>query len=415
MARKKSPAALAAAAAALAEQAAAAEQVEVLADEDSESDDALAELAQVGDGEEVRFVINCIAPLANKGQIDEVGREEIPGLATLLRDRYGPGKYTVRAVGRRGFIRGGHRTITISPLAVKRDAPGATAPAVPAGVPTSFAEFLQQQQLVDERRRQEAREDHKARMEMVLGLATALGPSLIALLGRSGAPAESMTSMLQGLAGLKDLIGGSGSEKMVETLVKGIELGKEAGGGSESWPGIIRDTVRDLAGAPPVQKLIAGIAGRPASPPAGPPAAAPKVPYQPPVATAPPQGAIPLAHRPAPQGVSPQIWQQWVLPLLNKLADELLEFAQNDADPGLAADALEAKIPRAARAFITAAQLREWLTNPNWWEQLKGFRPALEPYHGYCDNVRLELVGLFTPAESPPAAPESPPPSGSVQ
>lgn len=93
------------------------------------------------------------------------------------------------------------------------------------------------------------------------------------------------------------------------------------------------------------------------------------------------------------------------LPLLNKLAEELLEFAANGADPGLCAEALVAKVPRAVRAFVTPEQLREWLTYEQWWSVLEAFKPALKPYQGYCDDVRQTLLKLMSEPESEPENP----------
>lgn len=383
---RKSTASIAAAAARAAATAAladaATDRVLDMEAEDEESDaEALAELAQIGDGEQVRFMLSCISPLANRGQLDELSREEVPGVATMLRDRYGPGKYVVRALNNRGYIKGGQKTITISALTARRDTVS-VAPTAQASQTGSMSEWLARQEVLEERRRQEAREDKKLYIE----LAIALGPALLSAFTGNR---ESMSSLLQGLVGAKELLGGGGSEKMVETLVKGIELGKEAGGGGESWPAVIKETLQSLAGSPADQRLIAGARTAVAGP------AAPAVPYIPPPKPSGQPGAIPTV--PNDLGVSPEIWRSFVLPLLNKLADELVEFAANDADPGLAAEALEAKIPRAARAAVTAEQLRAWLTRPDWWEALKGFRPALEPYHGYCDDVRQALVLMFTP------------------
>lgn len=93
------------------------------------------------------------------------------------------------------------------------------------------------------------------------------------------------------------------------------------------------------------------------------------------------------------------------LPLLDKLADELLEFAANGADPGLCAEAMVAKIPRAVRAFLDPKQLITWLQHPEWWTVLEAFRPQLKPYQGYCDDVRQTLLKLMTEAESDPENP----------
>lgn len=89
-------------------------------------------------------------------------------------------------------------------------------------------------------------------------------------------------------------------------------------------------------------------------------------------------------------------------PLLRKLAGELEEFAANNADPGLAGDALLAKIPGMVRSQIQPAQLKEWLSQPNWWQLLVSFHPPLQHYQAYCNDVRLSLLQNVDEIINPP-------------
>jgi len=408
MARKKSAAQIAGVAAAAATRAAlrdaggGEDDVEIRVDDPEEEleQDAMASLAAIGgEGEGIKYVLRCISPLDKKGTIDQIAQEELPDLVFMIRDRYGPGKYTITAYGPNGFIKGGHRTITVSPLTSRRD--GGAAQAVAPAATSSMQEWLQREEAREERRRQEAREDRKFYLQLAV---TAL-PALMG--GR-----ESVGSLITALGGLRELSGGN--DKALEALTRGLELGKDLGGHSETWPGIIRDTVKELAGSPVGQRLITRVAaaGAPSSPAAAP--APVKVPYLPPQ---PAPGAIPVPNPPppaaapaaAPEGIPEPIWVGIVLPTLNKLSHELLDFAANGADPGLAAEALIAKIPRALQETLKQAQPREQvlaaLRNPGWWPMLKEFRPELEPYEGYCDDVRLILIKLMTEPESEPEQP----------
>jgi hypothetical protein len=402
MGRKKSTAQIAGAAAAAATRAALKDQgadddIEISVDDpDTELEqDAMSALAALGgEGAGVKYVLRCISPLDKKGTIDQVAQEELPDLVFMIRDRYGPGKYTITAYGPNGFIKGGHRTITVSPLTNRRDGAQATAP---ASVSSSMQEWLQREEAREERRRQEAREDRKFYLQLAV---TAL-PSIMG-------NRESVGSLIAAVAGLKDMTGGN--DKALEALTRGLELGRDLGGHSESWPAIIRDTVKDLAGTPVAQRLLAGRAA--AAAPAAPPPAV-RIPYTPPqgaipVPTPPPGVAAPAAA-PAPEGIPEPVWVGIVLPTLNKLSHELLDFAANGADPGLAAEALIAKIPRALQETLKQTQPRDQvlaaLRNPAWWQMLRQFRPELEPYEGYCDDVRLIIIKLMTETEAEPEQP----------
>jgi len=413
MGRKKSQAervaSAAAASATKAALAASGEEVSVeLEEEDGDGNDeqvqrdALLTLAQLEyEGLPVRYTLHCIHPPDKKGIIDDhLTRDDIPDLITTIRDNYGAGKYVVRAVGPTGvYVKGGYRMITISSLASRR--PGAPpAPAV-AAAPNgsgSHAEWLQRQEVLEERRRQEAREDRKFFIQLAV---TAL-PHLFG-------SRETVASIISAAKDATALTGGGAGngEKAIEALLTGIKLGKEFNGGGDSWPAVVREALQGLTGNPATQQVLDKIANRVTGPtPPALPAPGPTVPYKPAPAIKAPTGAIPVPPRPTPQGFPEPVWLQVVLPLLTRLSNDLLEFAQNGADPGLAAEALVGKIPRTVRGMVKLEQLKEWLTNPNWWTLVKDFKPELEPYQGYCDDVRQSLYKLYmTEPESEPEQP----------
>lgn len=404
MAKKKQSTVQIAAAAARAAVEAASDEAQVVMGDDLEEEqelDALGSLAALGaDNEGTRFVVKCLSPLDRKGTIEEVSREELAELVFILRDRYGPGKYSVSAFGPRGYIKGGHRVITISSLAGAR----AAAASSPAPPPSSEADAR------FERQRLEQREDRKFMLQLLVG-------ALPVLQGILRPP--SLADQAAALTAIGGLRGGSdNTEKMLETLFKGLELGKElnGGGSADSWPGLIREVVKDLTpGANSILTQIAerraaaaGAQGAPGPPRL--PAPEPRIPYQPASAPVPAPGAGGSGTAPgvAPASDHPEVKDPMLrtqLPLLEKLAEELLEFAANGADPGICAEALVAKIPRAVRAFIDPQRLTTWLTHPQWWAVLEGFKPALSPYQGYCDDVRQTLLKLMSEPESEPENP----------
>jgi hypothetical protein len=405
---KKKPTTADVAANAAREAVRAAEELEVLEadDLDSSEADALADLAQLGEGEEYTYVLECLSPIDKRGQIDTFSREDLPELAEYIRDKCGPGKYRVFARGPRGFVKGSHRKIVISALARAGggvDVQGAkAAPAASGGF--DFDRWRAEEERRAELRRQEEREDRK----FMLQLAATVLP---ALLGNR----ESLSSVLQGLASLKAMTGegakGPDPQAMLDLFLRGLEQGKGLGGGQETVWGAIRETIKDLTNSPAVGGVLERIASRgaPPRPPAlAPPGAPPMLPpIAPAVARPAPAALAPAAPgaSPAPSGSPGDEMLQLALPTLNKLADELLEYAANGADPGLAAEALVAKVPRSIRAFVTPEKLNEWLTHPEWWRVLQEFRPALAPYQGYCDDVRQTLIRLANEPESEPEQP----------
>lgn len=393
--RKKTTGDIAAAAARAAVKASqeSGEGVELEFDDDAPRGeaDALAALAQLGGDAEYRYVISCLSPLDKKGQIEELTREDITELPNYLRDKFGPGRYEVRTMGPDGYVKGGYLKITISSLALKR-AP-AESPAVAASAGGfNVQEWMAMQEKRDEARRLEAREDRK----FMLGL-------LVPLLAPMLKPAT-LADQAAAMQALQGLNGGSGPEKAIEMLSKGLELGKElnAGGATDGWS-VVRDILKDLA--PAGNKLLDGIAnrmpGQPARvpmlpPPNNPPATSPA----PVVPVTPAPGAGAAGSAPG----DPMLEQ--VKPLLHKLAAELAEFAENGASPELAAHAVVAKIPRMVRAFVKPEQLQAWLTHPDWWALASNFHPALKPHPGFCDDVRQTLLAILTEEAQAPAEDE---------
>lgn len=370
-------------------------------DDDTAEADALRSLLQVGDSGEVTFRLRCIAPTQNRGSLDDVDRDDIPNLVERLREWYGPGKYVLQAVNANGaYLPNGHRVLTISPLAkpgqVLAGPQFAQHPVSPAGG-FNQAEWQQRQDRLEEQRHREAREDRKDMM----ALAGLVLPAVLSAIGGRGGGGTQLSDLTTALKDMREMSGGGGG---LDNFIKGVELGKDMGGGSDSIPAVIRDVLKEIA--PMGRTALDRIANRGKVPQMQPgQLAPPQIPYKPAPVQPAPQGAIPVPNRPSPEGIPEPIWVGMVLPLLVKLSNELLEFAQNDADPYLCAEALVGKTPRNARAMVKPEQLVAWLTNPDWWALLKDFKPELEPYQGYCDDVRQALVKLMTEPEEEPEQP----------
>jgi hypothetical protein len=370
-------------------------------DEEQErlASDVLEDLEQIDEaqGGQVAWELYCDTPLEKAGQIRKLARSELRN----LRDEclaLGPGQYHVVAREPMGkFVKGSRRNIKISGFARP------TAPAGPVGFdPMTFMAQLEERA---ERRRSDERRE---RWDTIKFWAPFLSPIAIemakGLFGRGGS--EPMKDIVAALVGLKALSGeGNGSEKAIETLLKGIELARDLNPGDSkgaTWPDVLVNGVTTVVKEfrPLAESLAARRNG--ATPAATPPAqlqfqTAPQAP-----------GTLqgPASATPPPEGGQDTAMWAIVEPLLRKAALELEDFATNGADPELAADAVYAKIPRLIKSQLQPQQMKDLLMQPNWWQITVGFHPPLQPYQGFCDDVRLALLDIaeeqLNPSQSTP-------------
>lgn len=397
MARKKNPAAAAAAAAAVAAVNAVKEDKVWLfsnEDEDDDADETLQQELQAGleqvdetSGEVVWWELYCDAPLEKAGMIKKLGTSELKNLREDCL-QLGPGEYHVIARTTRGrFVKGTRHKIKISGFA----RPPAANPQTPATDPLMLLTQLEERA---ERRRAIDRDQRRAEIKFWAPILAPIGLELAkGLFGARGG--ESIKDLVAALVGMKELVGGGGgssSDKAVDHLLKGIELARdlEPSKGA-TWPDALINGVTGLAKEfrPVIEQAQRN----------RPPQAAGQVQFQ----TAPTTPAI-AAPQPAPagetgpNGATPGV-DMWALvePLLQRLAQDLEDFAVNAADPDLAAEALLAKVPRTFRAMVEPEQIKQWLTQADWWELTVKFRPGLAPYQAFCDDVRQDLLQLFEP------------------
>ena len=340
--------------------------------------EALESLRELDDGTGgVRFVLRAVSgDVDRQGILEYVSASEIPDITAKIMSKYGPGKYRVYATRSGRFVKDSNRVITISSLASRPSSQAATAQ--PASGAAAEPEWMRRLEEREERRRQESREDRKSWIAALAPVLAAAVPALLQMLKPS-----SMADQAQALVALKAIGESKDPEKMIDLLLKGMELGKGMGaeGSGDSWPALIRTGLTEGA------KVIESLRGTPAAgatPPALPAPAAP---------------APALSSQPAPPSAAPPEGSDMLTaarPLLTRLATDLTDFAAAAADPGLAADALLAKIPSAYRALVTPEQMLAWLKHPDWWRYVAEFHPTLTPYRDFCDQVRQELVAVFS-------------------
>ncbi len=360
--------------------------------------DALEALAALGEGGDYLYKLHCLAPLDKKGHLEDLTRAEIPTLETYIRDVYGAGRFSVHAVGPdRKYVKGSYRVITISPLAARRAADvagGASGPSLSSEIERWRAE-QEQRRREDEQRAERLRQERREDMKFYVPLG-------LQLLGNMTGQRESLSAMIGALGGLKSLTGGEGGERNTEMLLKGIELANKLSGKEpESILGIVRAAITELG---PVARTVL----TPARPPLLAPTRISSAPLAPPAGPAGPAGppgdapaAAPVAQPdppPAPEAPPPEPT------VMDKIAQELLEFAIAAADPRLAADAIYGKlpmmVPQAMRILLTDEKIRELVSSSEWWPTLLKARPALEPYQPYAEQVREAFLELLA---APPA------------
>lgn len=354
-------------------------------DDEDLQDDVLEDLEQIDEaaGGDITWELYCDVPLDKAGQVRKLGRTEL----RTLRDEclaLGPGEYHVVARGPKGkFVPRSRRNIKISGFA-RGTAPAA--PATPAIDPTAL--FRQYEERA-ERLRLEAQRERQAQIKFWAPILAPIGIEMAkGLFGRSSG--DSIKDLVGALVGMKEL--NNGGDKSVETLLKGMELARDMAPDAKgsTWPDVLVNGVTSLAKE--FRPLAESLAQRRNGPPA--PAGTPQLrfaPATPPQQPTPPAAAIP-ASTPTPEA---DMWV-FVEPILRKLATELEEFAANATDPQLTAEALWAKVPRLIKGQVTAEQLKEWLTAPNWWEAAATFHPGLQAYMAFCDDVRQELLAIVT-------------------
>jgi hypothetical protein len=91
-------------------------------------------------------------------------------------------------------------------------------------------------------------------------------------------------------------------------------------------------------------------------------------------------------------------------PWVRRKAEELHEAASTNMPIDLEAEHLLTSADKKFGPFVTHEQLRGWLDQPDWWQFVVTFHPALQPYHAWMDDLRRELLALLSEEEGRPAS-----------
>ena len=367
-------------------------------DDDELADEVMQGLAQIDEsaaGDITWWELYCDTPLEKAGQIRKLSTGELKG----LRDEclaLGPGEYHVVARSKRGtFVKGSKQRIKISGFARAATATNPSPQVDPFSMMAQMEERL-------ERRRLSARAERNAEIKFWAPIFAPIGIELAkGLFGRGSG--ESIKDLVAALVGMKDLMGAGAGDKQVDTLLKGIELARDLEPGSSkgsTWPDVLANGLSTLA-----KPLADSLAQRRGATTNG-----TQLQFQPAAAPNPNAPAGAIAPPANPQEQTPEkdaMWVTIVEPLLQRLVQDLEEFAVNGADPALAAEALLAKIPRSLKSTVQPEQVKQWLTDPEWWTRLVSFRTSLAPYQAFCDDVRLSILEQLEPPEDDNAQTEA--------
>jgi hypothetical protein len=371
-------------------------------DDDGEvSDEILQGLAQIDEqagGEIVWWELYCDSPIDKAGQIRKLSTSEIKG----VRDeclQLGPGEYHVIARHKKGtFIKGSRLRIKISGFA--RPA------AAPASTPAAATDPMLIMQRWDERmeqRRLAAKAERDQQIRFWAPILAPIGAELAkGLLGGRGG--ESIKDLVAALVSMKELSGKS--ESSLDALLKGIELARDLAPDAKgsTWPDVLVSGITQVTKElrPLAETLVNRRNATPTATQNGAPAQLQFAPAQP---AAGGNAAAASANTTTAAAEGDPMWAI-IAPLLTRLAGELEEFAVNGTDPGLAAEALLAKVPRLIKNQVQPQQLKEWLTQADWWQRTIQFHPGLASHQGFCDDVRLSLVDIVEQELNPKAAPD---------
>lgn len=291
---------------------------------------------------------------------------------------FGPGRYKVRPMGPRGFIKGGG-TLEIAE-------PAAPLP----GESMDIATLLKS---LDERDAQRRLASNERTMEYVRILAPIVGPIVAALMGRNSStdipalisalkptPPPSLNEFAATLASLKALGGEKNSD--LEVFMRALEFSKDLNRGDHQtgW----MDIVKEIAG-PLVGKVTNGAMGP----------AFPLPPRQVPPTLIAEQVSEPAQAQPAQGQAQDMNAIQW-MQFFHSSLDQLIHQAARNRDPGLYAEVLVDNLPEES----SKEKLLQFLGREDWWNAMSKFHGGVLPYQGWFTQLREQVILILTDKET---------------
>lgn len=356
----------------------------------------------------VELMVVRVAPIDKEGYCGMMPVGEFTH--DLLRSRYGAGKYKVRVKGPKGFLPGGG-LIKIADNETPRHTNG-------NGDLASFLEVM-------DRREAERRKESSEKMNRLTELGIpALTTIVAALLSRNTqpdmvgllaalkpAPGPSLNDIVQTLASMQQLNGGSQKTDPFDSILKMMEAVKNLSGeggsppGESKWVDVVRDIVREAV--PAIKPVLENIAQqqahaqaqlrqqpplviqRPVPPVAG-IVTAPLMPVSPPHSVDAGSNSV------GPVGEEDNM--NFFVPIIREHLSKVLKWASDDRNPQAYAEVFMDELPSMIATYLKPTDALGYLNRPDWWERVIEFFPPLNnpTYHEWCDEFRQELIGLIT-------------------
>lgn len=330
-----------------------------------------------------------------------------------MRELYGPGRYRVRVVGPKGFLKGG------GPVHIARTHPEnpAASTATGSGGASEVMQLLKTLQDQEAARRAESAQRRDRWIELAIPglltvLATVLGksnaPDYTALIAAmKPAPGPTIADLTQSLSNLKSLTEKDDSDGKLETILKVMEFAKgmTGDGGSKegsNWLDVVRDLLKEGPGivGPLLENMrtpavvpsapAMSVAVRPASPL---PPASPAM-----------SGGIPDAMTSPPPVVTPAPPSEgtdmmaFALPIIRQQLAKLLTWAAQNKRVELYAEVFLDELPAIVHSYVTAEQALAALKREDWYDHLVALDPRLKDWAAtreWLDAMRRELIEII--------------------
>jgi hypothetical protein len=357
--------------------------------DEEQEDDVISELRSLGAGDGYRYTVSRVA--RKPGESGGYCAQYSAGDLSLdnIREQFGGGKYRIRVIDERGQY-AGNRTVEIV------DLPKAAAPPapVPAVVPQG-ADLNGIAAIIAAMRPQVAPDaGESGTMKLILAMVQQQGTMFQAMMSAQKSDAPSLTDLLALINASNK--GKAGADDAVSMLLKGMELGKELGGGESSMLDVAREGIHALV--PLLEQERANKAAQPATP---------ALPAPAPTGGAP--GAVSTTQAAQqPQGESVSIMQQinWLRAQLQALVVQ----ASRGKNPELYAEVMLDNLPE----FITAEEIHARLSAPGAVEQLAQLDGRVRQYAQWFEEFRVALLELLADSGEEEPGPGAPPGVGTT-
>jgi hypothetical protein len=196
---------------------------------------------------------------------------------------------------------------------------------------------------------------------------------------------EMMTGMMTLMMSMKNFVSPPAQsnvspDKMIEVLIKGMELGRESGGGGETG---LMDIAKELIKSPLLGSLAQAVNNPPQLPR---PAMQPQIPMQSKPGTIPAQPQMTTQAQaqaqPKPQGTN------MTNPVIKHYLNQLIQKAEKDSDPVLYAEFILDNVPQ---SMVEENIMREDLI-----EYLSSIDPRVSNYKEWFIELRDHIISVLT-------------------